>query len=181
MLGTNQMALAFKLGTHRAGVGIVEYRYPDVWELNGEKIVAAPSSQHVAMLERLSTALPDPVTIRYRLLEPAEGYAEGDYVLEVSLSRSELVDLLREFRGLFEQDARHCLILESSSGARLQYDEHNVVICEGPLDAYRQILAEAGLREGSVVMPFPHSHHVHPELDSELGRLLTTGRWHRDP
>lgn len=61
------------------------------------------------------------------------------------------------------------------------YDQHNVLYLYGPLPQFEKSLNEAGLREGQVVFPSPHSHHYHEELDPLVDDMLGRYEWQRHP
>lgn len=176
----------FKLGRHESGVGVVEHRFPDVFErrtiAGREAVVLAPSVGQVELLRALIQNLPEPFSVTYALLVPFQGFGEGRYQLRSELDRAELDRFLNRFREFFESDARHHLLIGNSNGLpRLIYDQHNLIYCFEALERVVEIARERGLQAGHVEMPSPHSHHSHDELNAEGAGLLSEYRWTRGP
>ncbi|HVT10979.1 MAG TPA: hypothetical protein VHE55_01825 [Fimbriimonadaceae bacterium] len=172
-----------RLGAFVDGVGWVEHRYGRVWQRQDDHLVAAPDRDQVGLILRLSEELAEPFRVFYVLLVPRDDEEdEGRFELTQCLARGDLAAFLRRYRELFENDGRHHLwIVSPTTNSSIVYDQHNVLYLHGPLDRFARSLGEAGLTEGQVVFPSPHSHHYHQELDSMVDDMLARYEWRRSP
>ncbi|MFI5386477.1 MAG: hypothetical protein ACHQ50_10200 [Fimbriimonadales bacterium] len=167
-----------RLGAFVDGVGWVEHEYGRVWQREDNRLVAAPDQGQIDLILKLAKEVQGPFQLSYVLLVPRdEGEDEGRFDLAEPLSFDALRVFLRRFRKLFEEDGRHHLTITSTCRASIVYDQHNVLYLSGPLDLFVRVLGEAGLHEGEVRFPSPHSHHYHDELDSMLDDLLEDYEW----
>ena len=169
----------YRLGAFLDGVGWVEHEYGRVWQREQESLVAAPDYGHVDLLLRLTAELEAPFRILYVRLVPRDnGPDEGRFELSPLLSHDDLETFLRRYRQLFEEDGRQDLVIASANG-KIVYDQHNVLTLTGPLERFEAILKDAGVREGEVNFPSPHSHHYHDEHDTLLDDMLERYDWAR--
>ncbi|HTQ11476.1 MAG TPA: hypothetical protein VMI31_15535 [Fimbriimonadaceae bacterium] len=167
----------YRLGAFVDGVGWVEHEYGRVWERQPDRLAVAPDVGHVSLILALTDQLAEPFDIRYELLVPRdECEEEGAFVLREPLNRTDLHEFMRRYRALFEEDGRHHLYVSSREG-EIIYDQHNVLYMAGPLDRFEAVLRDAGLREGRLQFPSPHSHHYHQELDAMLDEMLEAYDW----
>lgn len=147
-----------------------------------ERIAVAPREAHVKYLTLLVSALGGPFRFVYYLLSESADYPSGYYSVVRDLSRIELEKLLEDFSAFFENDGRHTLWIASpNEKATLILDEHNLIYGYGPLDLWESKLSASDLRRGSVTIPFPHTHHRHDGLESELDRLMKREIWSMRP
>lgn len=169
----------YRLGAFLDGAGWTEYQYGRVWKREESRLVAAPDKGQVDLILRLADELQEPFRVLYVLLVPRDdGQDEGRFELAEPLGRAELRSFLRRYRELFEHDGRHHLWVASPvDDATVVYDQHNVLYLYGPLLRFENVLKEQGLSEGEVLLPSPHSHHYHEELDSEVDDMLTRYEW----
>ncbi len=143
-----------------------------------ERLVAAPHADQVGLLIELTRELPDPFHLLYVLLASRRLRPEGRYRASGPVSRDELETFLDRFRGFLEQDGRHHLwVVSPEAAASVVYDHHQLISAYGPLDAYEQVLRQAGMDEGPIVVPAEHQHRYHPEMDDEEDALLASRQW----
>ena len=173
----------YRLGAFLDGQGWVEYQYPHVWSRIDGKLLAAPKGNHVDLILRLAEGLEGPFDVSYMLLVPRdEDKDEGHFALTAPVSFEVLQAFMWRYRKLFEEDGRHHLHIGSvGTGAKIVYDQHNVLYLHGEPDRFIPALNQAGLSEGEVEFPSPHSHHYHEELDPLLDDMLERYEWHWYP
>jgi hypothetical protein len=70
---------------------------------------------------------------------------------------------------------------EPVNSGQLIYDRHNRNCAYGDLDKYIATLQKQGFQKGRVILPTPHSHHYHPENDSEEEQLTSHWEWRYFP
>ena len=172
----------WKLGTFEPDRGWVPVQLDHVYtrerQRNVDRIAAAPRSGHIDLIARLVAAVPGPFRFVYCLLDGSDELPGGYYTVVRDLGGDEVCALLTDFREFFEVDGRHSLWITSPrEKATLIFDEHNLVYAYGPLDTFEEVLKGVGLQPGEVEVPFPHSHHRHERLESELQRLMTRETW----
>jgi hypothetical protein len=165
-----------------------EWRYENVWAAEettggGSRLVIACSQEQTNVLAALLRAMAGPFWVLYVLVVSRGRGEQGRYQSSESQPGSAVDTFVKQFSTLLEKDGRHNLWVASESGSEmLVYDRHNVIYAYGPLAAFKQILAEIGLKEVPVVrFPSPHSHHYHQGLDTEEDRLLSYWAWRRTP
>jgi hypothetical protein len=176
------MATNFKLGRHEAGTGLREHRHANVFERrddgNGPYLCIGAEDHHCEVMLLLAREVATPYALSYDLLAAREPYPEGRYDLTWPLDLDGLTHFFREHAEFFEHDARHNLRLQGANGSGLLiYDQHDLILASGPIDAFVLRLTEAGLSYGSAELPIPHSHHIRPEFDGHLHRLLASRDW----
>lgn len=172
----------FKLGRHEPGLGVVEHRFDDVFEVRAGALWVASAAGQIDLAIRVSRLFAAPLIVSYILLVPFAGYAEGRYQLTERFDHVSLELFLDRFREFFERDARHHLHVGDASGnSRLIYDQHNFISVIGPTDEVRVMLEREGFRSGEVALPVPHSHHHHSPLDKVGVKLLTEYEWTYGP
>lgn len=175
----------FKIGTHVRGQGIVEFLYDDVFEpqleRDPQRLLIAPSQNHIELIRRLSRELPPPYTILYILVAPQSDAMAGRYML-CEQSPETLNELLVANREFFEGDARHHLWIGSETdGSLLVYDQHNVIYAYGQIEQFSAILRAQGLHPSRVQFPFPHTHHFRSQLTHFENELLDAYHWKWNP
>lgn len=88
----------------------------------------------------------------------------------------------RRFATFLESDGRHHLWISSpEAGGTLVYDQHEWIWAYGDLPTYLDVLADLGLREGEIELPFPHAHQYHPENDADARALMEYWEWIHSP
>jgi hypothetical protein len=175
----------FRLGTHRRGQGIVEYRYSDTFELQEsgerERLLIAPFDRQVGLILRLMREMSGPFSVLYMLLAPHGSAMPGRYTAS-GRSHEAVQGLLETFRDYLEGDARHNLWIGSEAdGSLLAYDQHNVIYAYGHIEQFASILLAQGLRQASVEFPYPHTHHFRSAFDADEDRLLAEFEWEYGP
>lgn len=165
------------------------FKYSNTWAIEKttpgtERLVIAPSSDHVRLISELTRLMRPPFWVLYVLLVPrTDRNRPGRYQSPRPLSVNQLADFLSRFREYFEHDARHHIwISEASGSSLLVYDNHNVIYAYGPLEGYLQQLRLKGFEEASeVVFPKPHSHHYNPEYDKDETDIINYLPWTLSP
>jgi hypothetical protein len=169
----------FKIGTHVRGEGIVEFRYENTFQRQmteeRERLVIAPSNDHIEVILRLIREMTPPYWVLYILMVPHHDSSRaGRYQLGGSWDDDASRELLTSFKDFFEGDARHHLWIGSNSDrSMVVYDQHNVIFAYGPVDQFAAILQAQGLQEGPVNYPYPHTHHFRSAFDHFEQELLT--------
>jgi hypothetical protein len=175
-------ARPFKLGVREGGT-LVPHPHSHAYRLELEesgppRIVAAPDRDQVGLLIGLSRTLPAPFHLIYVLLGSRGLRPAGRYTTVEPLSREELELFLDRFRGLLEQDGRHHVWIGSAvEPSTLVYDQHQLLLLYGRLDAYQPVLRAAGMGDGPVVLPDAHEHLCHDRFDLAENELLSSRSW----
>jgi hypothetical protein len=131
----------------------------------------------MALVSSLAALLAPPIAVLWVLHTTRIGRDLGRHQ-SPPLSLPEVRDLLGEFAGFFENDARSDLWLHSRAPeATIVYERHGLIYVYGPLDAARAVLEAAGLREGPVAIPSPHEHHYRAEYDEAERALASRYDW----
>jgi hypothetical protein len=169
----------YRFGAFVDGVGWIEHQYGRVWERQEDRLVVAPDTGQVDLILDLAAEIQEPYRLLYVLLVPRDdGQDEGRFELNEPLDWRELGSFLHRYRELFENDGRHHLRISSpAEDATIVYDQHNVLYLYGAGARFERVLAGAGLSEGAVVFPSPHSHHYHEEHDSIVDDMLARYEW----
>jgi hypothetical protein len=163
------------------------YKYPNVWSrektTGPERLVIAPSSDHVSLMIELSSVMNDPFGILYVLVVP-RGYGDAArYQSSEPVVRQSAIAFLTRFEKFFEGDGRHHLWLASISNSdQLVYDKHNVIYAYGNLPVFEELLDRRGMEMvDEVRFPSPHIHNYYPEFDEEERNLLRYWEWKQLP
>jgi hypothetical protein len=163
------------------------YCYLNVWATEetsgGSRLVIAPGNDQVGVLLRLMEVMPEPFGLLYVLVVPRGEGEPGHYQSPEPQTRHAVARFLGEFKTFLENDGRHHLwIASTSSPAMLVYDRHNLIYSYGPLEEFRTILSEIGLKAtSSIQIPDPHAHHYHQRFDEDGNRMLAYWDWHYTP
>lgn len=144
-----------------------------------ERLVIAPSANHVSILIDLLQLTPEPLGILYVLVVPRGGSEAGRYQTANPVAREEAVGFLRNFSDYFENDGRHDIWVASMGGSsQLIYDRHNVIYAYGPLREYEKVLLSRGLKKvDHVRFPSPHTHNYHAAFDRDEIDVLHYWCW----
>jgi hypothetical protein len=187
MLAPKQAQVLYKLGDGKPEDRL--WMYQDVWaveELLGTKrLVIAPKSGTLDILERLIEMMPEPFWLLYVLVVPRGEGGAGRYQTSEPQTLEQVRRFLHEFQAFLEADGRQNLWIRSdSSSTTLINDRHGLIYGYGLLHDWEVILKQTGLSEvpsASIKIPDPHSHHYHASLDVEASRLLAYLEWHHTP
>jgi len=146
------------------------------------RIVAEPDRDQVGLLIDLSRTLPAPFHLVYVALATRGLRPTGRYQSMQPLSREELEGFLSRFRPFLERDGRHHLWIGSAEEpSTLVYDQHQLLLLYGRLEAYVPVLRAAGMDEGPVPRPERHRHLVHEVFDATENDLLGSRGWTWNP
>ena len=165
------------------GADTLPHVYPNVWEVEQttgpERLVIAPSANHIDLIIELTRRLPEPFGVLYVLVVPRGDSGEpGRYQSSEPCDRNELESFLKRFQKYFESDARqHLWIFSLPSEAQLIYDNHNVIYGYGPIDEFKSVLAAKGLTAGQVTFPSPHTHNYNTEFDEDEHQVMNYWKW----
>lgn len=163
------------------------YEYPDIFAVEKtsgpERLVIAPSANHVSILARLLHVMPEPFGVLYVLIVPRGGSEAGRYQAANPVSRDQAEEFLKRFEKYFENDGRHEIWVASmSSSGQLVYDRHNVIYAYGPMLEFENVVADRGLAKVEFVrFPSPHTHNYHAAFDQDEQDVLHHWRWIRSP
>jgi hypothetical protein len=99
-----------------------------------ERLVIAPSSNHLSILIDLLQVMHEPFRILYVLTVPRGGSEAGRYQSANPLLRQEVEEFLVRFGQFLENDGRHHVWVKAVPGLDLLiYDKHNVIYAYGRL------------------------------------------------
>jgi hypothetical protein len=163
------------------------YEYPDTFAVEKtsgpERLVIAPSANHVSILIDLLQVMSEAFGILYVLVVPRGENEPGRYQTSNPVSREQAEEFLKRFREFFENDGRHDIWVASmSSPDQLVYDRHNVIYAYGSLPEFEKVLSGRGLTNvESVRFPSPHTHNYHAAFDQDEQDVLRHWDWRRSP
>ena len=159
--------------------------YGDVFEFSTEpreKLVIAPSANHVSLLFELAGCWEVKSFWLLYVLIVSRGEQPAGRYESPQLDSEELRTFLTRFGPFLEQDGRHAFWIGSVYGeGTLVYDQHDVIFAYGPVAAYRHVLERRGFVEQSFSYPDPHVHWYHAELDSTEQELFSLWEWEQFP
>ena len=159
------------------------YEYPNVWSrektTGPERLVIAPTSNHISLMIELSNVMLEPFWVLYVLTVPRGEGEAARYQNAEPIGREEAVRLLSRFKQFFESDGRCHLWLKSVSNSDLLvYDKHNVIYGYGQLSAFEEILSKRGMEKvEDLRFPSPHIHNYRSEFDAPARELLNYWKW----
>jgi hypothetical protein len=163
------------------------FEYPNVWSreiiTGSERLVIAPSNDHVSLMIELLGIMDEPFGFLYVLVVPRGQGVAARYQSAEPVARQDALEFLSRFKQFFEGDGRHHIWLKSvSSSDQLVYDKHNVIYAYGQLPAFEDILNRRGMeRVDKVSFLFPHIHNYNPEFDEDERKLLSYWEWKQFP
>ncbi|HTC95132.1 MAG TPA: hypothetical protein VK699_16930 [Terriglobales bacterium] len=163
------------------------YQYPNVFAIEKtagpERLVIAPSSQHVSLLLDLMKIMFEPFGILYVLTVPRGKAEAGRYQAANPVAWDKAERFLSRFEDFFENDGRHYLRIASIGNSDLLvYDKHNVIYAYGELREFERILLKRELRKvDSVKFPSPHSHKYNAAYDQAQQDVLRYWEWKQLP
>jgi hypothetical protein len=175
-----------KFGAVHDGVE-VPHVYPDIWarestSSGGQRLVIAPSRDHLGLMLRLARAWLGDFHVLYVLLVARSDAQPGRYQSPTPLSYDELEDFLRRYAAFLATDGRHHLWIGSTEeDGTLVYDQHNVIYAYGALDEYIDLLSDEGFHEAPVDFPMPHCHFYNAANDAVERELFAHWAWVRHP
>ncbi len=184
-MSAGELAGLFKLGVGHDGA--VPFTGSHAFRIEEEghgpaRIVAEPDRDQIGLLIDLSRTLPAPFHLIYVALATRGLRPTGRYQSVQPLEREELEGFLSRFRAFLEQDGRHHLWVGSAAEpSTLVYDQHQLLLLYGRLDAYAPLLRAAGMGEGPVLQPEPHRHLVHESFDAAENELFGSRSWTWNP
>jgi len=163
----------------------VPHTYNDAFErqqtTGRERIAVAPSSNHFSLLFHLAQHLPDPFCALW-ILAVSRGQAAPGRYQSPWLPLGELQSALEPHHTFISEDGRsHLWLFCHAASATLVWDNHNVLYLYGPLEHFQTVLIRAGLSDGQISIPFPHSHHYHAALDDHEAALAHLFPWRVTP
>src|ERR1035438_7539332 len=163
------------------------YEYPNVFAVEKttgpDRLVIAPSTQHIPMLFDLLDVMAEPIGVLYVLTVPRGAGAEGRYQSVNPHSKDEVKALLKRFGNFFENDGRHHLWIASmSSSDLLVFDKHNVIYAYGCTPIFEEVVVRRGLTKVETVqVPCPHTHNYNEVFDRAQVEVLRYWDWKRFP
>lgn len=175
----------FKLGSFADG----EWRahsHPPVFSVvqtagGRPKVLATAPGSDPLVLEALSRLLTPPLFLLY-ILHTSRGEAEPGRYQSGEMSGGEVRDFIRDHARLLSLDARFDLWVSSPSDeATIVWDRHDLIHGYGPIEHIVACLRGMGFHPGEPVIPAPHEHHYHPELDGLARSLLADRGWTHTP
>jgi hypothetical protein len=173
----------FKFGYISSSGEELPHKYNNVWAeevtKGVERLIIAPSKDHVPLILELCKAMPEPFGVLYVLVVPRSDRSPGRYQSPVPLSHTQLTDFLNRFRKYFESDGRHHLWIGAMDRSfLLVYDKHNVIYAYGPLQTFKEQLQRLGLEKSlEVRFPTPHIHNYNSDFDGDEGAVLDYLTW----
>lgn len=141
--------------------------------------ISSPASP-IALLEEFSSTLPSPLFLLWVLHTPRTEAPRGRYQSE-PLENEDVIVFLRSFGAFFEQDARSDIWVHSHEPATLVYERHGLIYAYGPLERFQRVLKDHGFEAGNVLIPSPHAHNYHAELDGAEEAVASALHWTATP
>jgi hypothetical protein len=146
------------------------------------RVTIAPNDEHVPLMIEIATHWQGPYYVLYVLMLPRRGHSMARYQNPKPLSRKGLAIFAYKFREYFEEDARHHIwFMDSSSKARLVYDNHNLIYSYGNDEEVISLLKGKGFSEGEPQVPAPHEHRFNSESDKSEDEIMVYFDWLRFP
>jgi hypothetical protein len=173
----------YKFGYLTSSKEDLPFQYGDMWAAEAttgpDRLVIAPRSNHVGLMNKLIAEMPEPFEVLYVFLVPRTETAPGRFQSPAPLTRGDLSAFLNRFQSYFECDGRHDVWVHSMhNSALLVYDRHNVIYAYGPLETFEVTLRTEGLVEvPKIAFPAPHTHHYNKEFDEDQNALLSYWPW----
>jgi hypothetical protein len=164
-----------------------QYEYSNVWSrektTGPERLVIAPSSDHISLMIELSRIMTEPFGFLYVLTVPRGQGEAGRYQNAEPIGRLQAEGFLSRFKQFFENDGRHNLWLASVSNSDLLvYDKHNVIYAYGQLPCFEKVLSKRGMEKvDEIHTPSPHIHEYNPEFDEDELDVLHYWEWKQFP
>lgn len=179
------MPKIFKLGHPVDDEHWLEHSHSRLYhkEVHGEDvtyIVAGLPSGDVTVFKNLVRSLNEECFLLY-IHHSARNHAEGRYQSPL-LKIGEAEAFLERFGAFLASDGRHDFWVHFPSlSATLVWDRHNLLYCYGPVPQFEEDLIRQGYEWGEPIIPVPHTHFFHPELDGELDEVLEDLNWTVSP
>jgi hypothetical protein len=175
-------------GTHMYKFGVIEngtereHAYGNVWEIESttgpKRMVIAPSSGHIELLQSLAAGWNDGYFLLYVLLVSCRGNRPGRYQSPGPLTAADVRAFCGEYGAYLETDGRHHFWIGSPTDqGTLVYDQHNVIFAYGDLASYERIATGRGLVQGHVRFPAPHTHQYNEGNDEREDAILSHWEW----
>ncbi len=159
------------------------YEYPNIWAVEKttgpERLIIAPSGQHVSLMLDLMSVMLEPFGILYVLAVPRGEGEAGRYQIPTPASGRKARRFLSRYKEFFEQVGRcNIWVASTTNSDQLVYDRHNVIYAYGQLLAFESVLLNRGLsRADSVSFPVPHIHRYNKEFDHDAREVLRYWHW----
>jgi len=165
------------------------YKHPNVYGMDittsgRDRLIIAPSEEHVRLIIDLIDVMPEPLWILYVLVDPRGGSEKDAGRYQSSdVSRPEAAEFLRRFNDFLEYDGRHNVWVKSAfSPDLLVYDRHNVIYAYGQLREFEAVVAKWGLsRSNHFQVPYPHYHRSNTIFDTDQRAVLRYWNWWQSP
>lgn len=150
---------------------------PNLFFTEADRLIIGTSCSRVDLMLELAKPLSESFVFCYEVRSERGGFELGAYQSD-ALSFAELSNILCEFKGLIERDARHhTYIFPQGVSALIVYDEHDLLYAYGDLDSYRNFLIGKGFVEDFFELPFPHIHAYMDEMDEQETQLMKSHCW----
>lgn len=150
-------------------------------ETSAQRIVAGVPGSDPAVFLRLARCMCAPLIVLY-VLHTARGEGKPGRYQSPELSFEEVEKFITEFERFLRADARFDLWLYSPTGNEmLVWDRHDLLYAYGPLARYSAELEDMGFEPGDPVIPSPHTHNYHAELDPLARQLMGRFEWRYSP
>ena len=144
-----------------------------------ERLIIAPSSNHLSIMIDLLQVMNEPFWILYILTVPRGGSEAGRYQSADPLFPQQAEEFLVRFGQFLENDGRHHVWVKSVSGSDLLvYDKHNVLYAYGQLAKFEAVLSNRGLEKvESIQFPSPHTHQYNASFDQDERDVVRYWKW----
>lgn len=152
----------------------------------GERLKIALNDRPDQWVMPLARTLTGPCHLLYVLHTTRTGASLGRYE-SPELSLDDGRRFFQQFGQFLSEDSRHDVWLHTDvDNATIVLDRHNLMWAYGPLDAFEDMLVEAGIsRVSGSEVPDPrrqaHLHHYHVEWDDAEREVLRAFDWILNP
>jgi hypothetical protein len=185
VIGGTMVTPPYRLGA-LDGEDWVAHRHEGLWAIEQTtgpaRLVLAPSGGYARLLRQLAGTMRGPYGLLHVLLVSRSGHEPGRYQSTHPMEEAELEAFLSGFGEYLEHDGRHhTWIFGLGDQQQIIYDNHDLIYCYGDIERFRSIATQAGMRQGTVRIPAPHSHQYNAEFDSEETRIFETVEWTHFP
>ncbi|MFO1070725.1 MAG: hypothetical protein U1E14_19570 [Geminicoccaceae bacterium] len=158
-----------------------EYSQAPLFMAGPGRVIAAVPSGEIAVVAAAASLLTPPLFLLYVLHTPRGEGEPGRYQSD-EIDAAELQAFLASYGRFLAADSRFDLWFHSPADrATLVWDRHNLLHAYGMTDVLVPSLRAMGFRDGDVIVPVPHAHYYHAELDELAAALLANRGWNRTP
>lgn len=177
--------MSYKFGSLQDAGGF-EHKYGDLFRRDTQptwsRVTIAPDAKQIPLMLEIAKRWKGPCGILYVLKASRLGHGDARYQSPEPCSYDDLELFAYTFQEYFEGDGRHHLwFIDEPTGARLVYDNHNLIYSYGNDDDVIELMISKGFSEGDPKIPCPHEHCYNPEFDKTEDEIMEYFAWKKFP